>query len=99
MVRYARALEKANDSEIETLYSVMNGEAEALEFRVLPNFAQANVPLKELKFQSNVLIAGINRAGTCIVPGGDDVILPGDLVVAIKAGDRLLNLSEAFLQK
>ena len=93
MVKYARALENSMGSQIETLYSVMNGMAEALEFKVLNDFEYTNVPLKEMSLRENVLIAGISRENKAIIPTGDDVILPGDSVIIIAKGERILNLS------
>lgn len=94
IVKYARALEKSIDSQIETLYSIMNGFAEAIEFKVLPDFEYTNIPLKEMELHDNVLIAGITRSNTAIIPNGDDVILPGDNVIVIAEGKHVLSLSE-----
>ena len=94
IVQYARALEKSIDSQIETLYSIMNGCAEAIEFKVLPDFEYINVPIKEMKLHDNILIAGITRSNTAIIPNGEDVILPGDRVIIIAEGKRIVSLSE-----
>ena len=94
IVQYARALENSIDSQIETLYSVMNGMAEAIEFKVLPDFKYAGIPLKEMKLVDGVLIAGITRGKQAIIPSGDDVILSGDDVVVIAEGQRILSLTD-----
>ena len=94
IVQYARALENTIDSQIETLYSVMNGMAEALEFKVLPDFKYAGVPLKEMKLVDGVLVAGITRSKKAIIPSGEDVILPGDDVVIIAEGKRIVSLAD-----
>ena len=72
----------------------MNGFAEAIEFKVLPDFEYTNIPLKEMELHDNVLIAGITRSNTAIIPNGDDVILPGDNVIVIAEGKHVLSLSE-----
>ena len=91
---YARALKNSIGSQIETLYSLMNGMAEALEFKVLNDFEYTNVPLKNMKLHENVLVAGISRGNKAIIPTGDDVILPGDDVIIIAEGKRILSLSD-----
>lgn len=94
IVKYARALQSTMGSQIETLYSLTNGRAEALEFKVLPNFEYVNVPLKQMRLHENVLIAGISRGRTAIIPSGDDVMLPDDKVIIITEGKRILNLTD-----
>lgn len=91
LVRYARALENSIGSNVETLYSIMDGRAEALEFNVHEESRLLNIPLKMLNIKPNILIAGIIRGGKNIIPGGDDVILPHDKVIVI-AGEHRLNV-------
>ncbi len=94
IVKYARALENTLDNQIETLYSIMGGNAEALEFKVLADSELTHVPLKEMKLKKGVLIAGIIRDKEAIIPGGDDVILPADKVVVVSAGSQIYELSD-----
>ncbi len=94
LVRYARALQNSMGSNIETLYHLMDGKAEALEFNVSRDFAMLGVPLKEMKLKSNTLIAGIIRNRTPIIPGGNDMILAGDRVIVVAADRRLQDLSD-----
>lgn len=94
MVRYVRALQNSVGSNVEKLYKVMDGNAEALEFNVSADFSHAGKALKDIKFKQNILIAGILRNRRPIVPSGDDVILPGDKVIVIAADHRLYDLSD-----
>ncbi len=94
LASYARALENADGSKIESLYKLMDDRAEALEFIVTPDFPHANKPLRELRPASGILIAGIIRGRRTIIPSGDDVILPGDRVIVLSSGKRLGDLGE-----
>ncbi len=94
LVRYARALQNSMGSNIETLYTLMDDRAEAVEFNVREDARLVRRPLKELRFKPNVLIAGILRDRAPIIPSGNDMILPGDRVVVMCAGHRLQDLSE-----
>ena len=96
VLRYMRALQNSEGSKMETLYKLMDGKAEALEFNVLPDFEWTNIPLKKLKLRENALIAGILRKRHPIIPRGDDVILPGDKVVVLIAGESLQDLSDVI---
>lgn len=91
---YARALHNTEGSDVETLYKVMDGKAEALEFKVLPDFKYCGVPLREMKLKSNILVGGIVRGRKTIIPSGDDVFNPEDRVVVISAGTKLDDLSD-----
>lgn len=94
LARYARALKNTVGSNVETLYKLMDGGIEALEFNVSQEFKGANVPLKDLSFKPHILIAGIIRNRKAIIPTGMDVILPGDRVVVLTSGDQLLDLAD-----
>ena len=94
VVRYARALENSIGSKVETLYQLMNGNTEALEFKVADDCKLVNIPLKELPTKRNVLIAGIIRGRKTIIPSGDDMILPDDRVVVISTGKPLSDLQD-----
>ena len=97
VTQYARALQDSMGSKVETLYSLMNGTVEALEFTAAPDFARLNVPLKELRIKQNVLLAGIIRGSKTIIPAGDDRILPNDRVIVIAAQHKLCDLSDILL--
>lgn len=92
--KYARALRNSIGSNVETLYKLMDGKAEALEFSVNDNFKYIEIPLKDMHIKKDILIAGIIRGRKPIIPSGDDVILSGDRVVVIAAGKLLNDLSD-----
>lgn len=95
LVKYVRALENSGDSSaIETLYKLLDGRVEALEFIVDQPSAVTDTPLKDLSFKPNILIAGILRNRQPIIPNGDDCILPGDRVIVLAARHRLQRLTD-----
>ena len=94
IVQYARALENSLGSNVETLYKIMDEKAEVLEFNVRADFKAVNIPLKDLKFKDNILIGGIIRNRSSILPTGNDVILAGDKVIVVSESRRLNDLSD-----
>lgn len=95
LARYARAIKNSQgNNSIETLYKLMDGSVEALEFNVSKDFKGLKTPLKELALKSNILIAGIIRGRKAMIPGGMDEILAGDRVVVIVSGQQLLDLDD-----
>lgn len=94
VVRYARALQNSLGSSMETLYQLMDGKAEALEFLVRDEPNLVGIPLKDLKTQSGILLAGIIRDHKAIIPSGDDAILSGDRVIVLATSRRVHDLSD-----
>ncbi len=96
ILRYARALQMSVGSEMEKLYSLMNGNAEGLEFNVLPDFPYCDIPLKQLRFKQGILLAGILRGKEKIIPCGDDVIKSGDKVILIASDCIVYSLTDVI---
>ncbi len=94
LLRYVRALENSLGGQVETLYKLMDGRAEALEFKVQADFEALQIPLKELALKKDILIAGIVRGRKNVIPSGDDVIAAGDRVIILAAGRALNTLSD-----
>ncbi len=94
LVRFARALQNSVGSTIETLYTLMDDQAEAVEILVQDEPRLVGVPLKDLSLKPNILIAGIIRNRKPIIPTGDDCVLAGDKVVFIAAKQHLRALED-----
>ncbi len=83
IVRFVRAKHNSMGSNIETMHLIMNGKAEALEFRIRKDSPIANLEIQELSLKKDILIACINRNGKIIIPRGQDLVLPGDTVIVV----------------
>ncbi|MDD6570732.1 MAG: Trk system potassium transporter TrkA, partial [Acidaminococcus sp.] len=83
IVHYVRAAGNSMESNVETLYKLMNGRVEALEFLLEKESSIIGVKLVDLKLKPNVLIAGIVRDGKLIIPGGQDEFQVGDTVIVV----------------
>lgn len=83
ILRYVRATSSSKGGEIERLYNIIPGKVEASEFIIKKDSPIANVPLSQLNFKPDVLVASITRKETVIIPRGGDVIQEGDAVVII----------------
>ena len=95
LIQYARALENSiGSSNIESLYKLMDGKVEALEFNVRQQSKVTDIPLKDLPLKPGTLIAGIIRGRKTIEPGGLDEIQKGDRVIVLSGGDRLSDLTD-----
>ena len=99
IVRYARALKNSMNSNIETLYSFMDGSIEAVEFNVRSDSKLIGIPIYNLAIKKGILIAGILRNRKPIIPTGNDEFIPGDRVVVIAADMHLEDLSDIVTQQ
>lgn len=89
---YARALQNTLGSNVETMYKLMNGSVEALEFNVQADFKSQHIPLKDMQLKKDVLVAGIIRKRKAFVPTGDDEIVAGDKIIVIaKSNEQKMN--------
>ena len=94
VVKYARALENSVGSSVETLYKLMDGKVEALEFLVNSESRLTGIPLKSLSLKKGILLAGIMRGRKTIIPSGNDMITVGDRVVVISGNLGLGDLAD-----
>ena len=83
---------------METLYRLVDGKVEVLEFCVQKDSSCIRTPLRELKLRPNVLISAIIRGKKSIIPNGNTEILPGDHIIVVTT-DRHLRCLEDILDK
>ena len=81
-------------SKVETLYKLVGGRVEALEFRAAEGSPVCGTPLSTLRLRRNLLIGSINRGGKIIIPSGSDTIEPGDTVIVITTITGLSDLGD-----
>ncbi len=93
IVQFVRAKKNSMGSNIETMHRILNGKAEALEFRIKENSPAANIPLQKLGIK-NALVACITRNGNVIIPHGNDVMMPNDTVIVVTTKTGLKDISD-----
>lgn len=95
IVRYVRAMNNSMGSNVETLYKIAGGRAEALEFRVnKDSSAIVGKPLSALDLKPDVIIAAINRMGKAMTPNGQSTIEIGDTVIVVSTEMGLNDLED-----
>ena len=96
ILQYVRAKQNSLGNRVTTLYRLVNDRLEAIEFVVRDKADYVDVPLKELKLRSGILIASIVRGNDLIIPRGDDCLKQGDSVVVITTNTGFHDLSNIF---
>ncbi|MCD7904790.1 MAG: Trk system potassium transporter TrkA [Clostridiales bacterium] len=86
MVRCVRSMQSAMGSNVEAVYKIADGKAEASEFIIKGSSKITDKPIKTLHIRENTLICTIIRHGKVIIPMGDDVITTNDRVVIATTG-------------
>lgn len=94
ILKYVRSRNNSRNSNVETLYKLANGKAEALEFLIKEDSIVAGIPLQDLHFRKNTLICCIYRQGKVIIPTGQDMMLAGDSVLVVISGYRISDIRE-----
>ena len=94
IVSYVRAMNNRGGSNIETVYNLIKGRVEAVEFTIGNGSPVVGKPLMELALKPGVLIAIIQRGRTLIAPRGQDFIEPGDSVVVITKDMAITNIKD-----
>lgn len=99
IVKFVRAKKNSIGSNIETMHVILDGKAEALEFRIKENSPVSSVKLENLPIKDNTLIACINRNGKIITPNGQDVIMPDDTVIVVTTKTGFKDISDILEQR
>ncbi|MDE6202957.1 MAG: Trk system potassium transporter TrkA, partial [Lachnospiraceae bacterium] len=94
---YSRSLLNAEDNDaVESLYRLMDGKIEFIEFKIDVNDKNLNIPLKDLKLKRNILLGCIIRDMTTIIPRGDDMLRPGDTALVATINRQIARLEDIF---
>ncbi len=94
ILRFVRAKNNSLGSNIETMHYILDGKAEALEFKIGENSPVSGVPIGKLNLKKDILLACITRNGKVIIPRGKDIIEKGDLVIVVTATTGFTDITD-----
>ena len=94
ILQYVRAMQNSIGSNIETLYHILDNQAEALEFAIRENSPVVGIPLSELNLKKNLLVGYLNRNGVVKIPRGHDTIQVGDTVIIVTTHKGLRDITD-----
>ncbi len=97
ILKFVRGLSNAMGNPAETVYKIVDGEAEVLEFVANKTTKFLNIPLKKLKLLKGVIIGAIARKNDIIIPHGDDMIKLGDNVIVISVDKLISDFNEVVV--
>lgn len=98
IMSYVRARQNSlRSTNVESMYQLVGGRVEALEFIIRGETDYTNIPLKELPTKANNLIACIGRGRSIIIPNGNDVLKVGDSVVVVTTEKRVQDITDIMV--
>lgn len=96
IVRYIRALTNSSDGGVKTMYELVDGKVEALEFHIDREKEYTSVMFKDLPIRDNLLICCLIRNNKLIFPRGDDTMEVGDSVIVLTNNQKITSLNDIF---
>jgi trk system potassium uptake protein TrkA len=94
ILQYVRAKKSVSSSYMKTLYKLVEGKIEAIEFVASRETKFVGRTLSDIKFKKNVLIAAVIRKNKVLFPSGNDTIELGDRVIVISKDHILYSLND-----
>ena len=98
ILSYVRARKNSQRSaNVETMYQLIDGKVEALEFNITKKTKYTDIPLKNISTKPNNLIACIVRNRKIIIPNGDDCMKVGDNIIIVTMKKQMQDIEENLL--
>lgn len=94
IMSHVRALNNSQGSNVQTLYKIVGGKVEALEFYARTESEVTGIPLSDLDTKDNLLICCISRNGKTIIPNGMTSIEKDDTVIVVTTQTGLNDLTD-----
>lgn len=97
IVRYVRAMQNTTGGSVITLHRMVEGKAEALEFRASESTRHLGETLLDIHLKPEILIACITHGGRTVIPRGSDSFAAGDnIIVVTTSGRPISDLNDIF---
>lgn len=94
ILQYVRAMGNTSGSNTETLYRMLDGKMEALEFRISAPIPILNIPIQKLPLRPDLLICTIIRNGRAFNPRGNDCLMLHDNVILVTTHSGLRDVMD-----
>jgi len=87
-------LKYVRGNNVESLYRIIEGQAEITEVIAEPGSRILNTKLKKLGIPKDTIIATVVRKNEVVIPHGNDIIKEGDRVIVISKNKNISSLDE-----
>ena len=96
VITYVRAMTQSRGDDVRSICHVIDNKVEVLEFCIEEPSDFLGKPLQEMRFRDNILLAGITRNGMSFIPGGNDTIELGDIILVVTTNHGIGRFRDLF---
>ena len=96
MTTVSRIMEHVHRGTIATVYSLLDGEYEFIEAKVLEKSELLNKKIKESNLPEDVRVGAVVRGKQVIIPRSDFIFEKDDLVVLLAGREKLKEIENIF---
>ena len=96
MTTVSRIMEHVHKGTIGTVYSLLDGEFEFIEAKILEKSELLNKKIKESNLPEEIRIGAIVRGKEVIIPRSSFVFEKDDLVILLSKRDKLKEVEDLF---
>ena len=96
MTTVSRIMEHVHKGTIETVYSLLDGEYEFIEAKILEKSELLNKKIKDSNLPEDTRIGAIVRKDKVIIPGSDFIFEKDDLIVFLAKREHLKEVENIF---
>ncbi len=96
MTTVSRIMEHVHKGTIGTVYSLLDGEYEFIEAKVIEKSELINKQIKESNLPENVRVGAVVRNKQVIIPRSDFIFEKDDLVVLLASREKLKEIEDIF---
>ena len=94
ITKYVRSMNQTSDGNMENIFKLENGRAEALEFFIYEPSLVTDTPIAQLRLKNDLIICSITRNGKLIIPTGQYEFKVGDVVIIITTRSRFYDIKD-----
>ncbi len=99
IIHLVRGLQNSEGAVMETLYRIVGGKVEAMEFLVAGNTENLGVQIKDIRLKKGILLGVIVRHGRIIIPSGADHLEEGDSLILVCQNAPVAQLNDIFAEE
>lgn len=96
IIHLVRGMQNSEGAVMETLYRIVGGKVEAMEFLVARGTENLGVQLKDISLKKGIIIGVIVRRGRIIIPSGSDHLEEGDSLILVCKDVPIAQLNDIF---
>ncbi|CAM3169498.1 Trk system potassium transporter TrkA [Streptobacillus felis] len=94
ILKYVRSIKNKGQISADSVHRIVSNKVEALEFKINETFNYTDIPLKDLKLEKGIIIAGVVRDGQFIIADGNLSLKHFDTIIVIAIKKRITNLND-----